>query len=189
MDCHFAFVETMADLTQSIRIVRNQRVMLDKALASLYGVETRTLLQAVRRNLVRFPPDFCFQLDDGEIRLLTSQSMISKKAGRGGRRTNAYAFTEQGVAMLSTVLRSPRAIAVNIEIMRAFVRFRELFTANSQLAEQLAALEERIDKRLLLQDRTIVEILNAIRALMARPSRPARPIGFVTDPVTRASET
>jgi len=156
-------------------------VILDGALAALYDVETRALVQAVKRNRSRFPVDFCFQLDDVEAaRFLTSQTVTSKKDRRGGRRTNPFAFTEQGVAMLSSVLRSSRAVAVNIEIMRAFVRLREAFSASKELAQQLAALESRIDKRLLEQDRTIVEILQAIRALMAAPARESRPIGFVT---------
>ena len=99
-------------------------MLLDADLAALYGVETRVLVQAVKRNLGRFPDDFMFQLDADEREALRSQSVISNTSGRGGRRYAPYAFTEQGVAMLSSVLNSPRAIAVNIEIMRAFVRLR-----------------------------------------------------------------
>ena len=162
-------------------MLRGQRVTLDQSLAALYDVETRILLQAVKRNIARFPPDFCFQLDGEETRGLTSRFVSSNQARRGGRRTQPYAFTEQGVAMLSSVLRSPRAIAVNMEIMRAFVRLRGAFDANEHLAQQLTALEERIDRRLLQHDRSIAEILNAIRALMGSEPRPSRPIGFVTD--------
>jgi ATP-dependent Clp protease ATP-binding subunit ClpA len=170
-------------MSSSIVVVRDQRVMLDWVLAALYDVETRALVQAVKRNSNRFPIDFCFQLDDAETaHFLRSQTVTSKKERRGGRRTNPFAFTEQGVAMLSSVLRSSRAVAVNVEIMRAFVRLREAFTVTKELAQQLAALESRIDKRLLEQDRTIVEILKAIRTLMAGPARESRPIGFITEP-------
>ena len=113
------------DITRSILVLRGQRVLLDAELAALYGVETRALIQAVHRNRARFPADFMFQLNAAEWLALRSQFVISK-AGRGGRRYPPYAFTEQGVAMLSSVLGSERAVAVNIEIMRAFVRMREL---------------------------------------------------------------
>lgn len=106
------------NIATRIAQVRGQRVMLDADLAELYGVETRALVQAVKRNVERFPDDFCFQLEPDETERLRSQTVISK-AGRGGRRTAPYALTEQGVSMLSSVLRSPRAIAINIEIMRA----------------------------------------------------------------------
>src|SRR5437588_1238774 len=109
-------------IERAILLLRDHKVMLDADLATLYAVETRVLVQAVKRNLERFPQDFMFQLDAEEVEVLRSQSVISNAPGRGGRRYAPYAFTEQGVAMLSTVLNSPRAIAVNIEIMRAFVR-------------------------------------------------------------------
>ncbi len=121
--------------------MRGQRVMLDADLAELYGVETRALVQAVKRNVERFPADFMFQLSGEEFSVLKSQSVTSKP-GRGGRRTAPYAFTEQGVAMLSSVLNSARAIAVNIEIMRAFIRLRELVASHQELAKRLAELEE-----------------------------------------------
>ena len=122
-----------------ILALREQRVMLDADLAQLYGVETRVLVQAVKRNLARFPEDFMFQLSAEEFANLRSQSVISS-AGQGGRRTAPYAFTEQGVAMLSSVLGSPRAIAVNIEIMRTFVRVRALAATHGDLAKRLAEL-------------------------------------------------
>ena len=109
-----------------ILLLREQRVMLDADLAELYGVQTKVLVQAVKRNRVRFPEDFMFQLSADEFAALRSQSVTSNTGGRGGRRTAPYAFTEQGVAMLSSVLGSARAIAVNIEIMRTFVRVRAL---------------------------------------------------------------
>lgn len=151
--------------------------MLDADLASLYAVPTRVLLQAVRRNAERFPKDFTFELTKQEVRDLRSQLVTSSW---GGRRSLPHVFTEQGVAMLSSVLRTPRAIAVNIEIMRAFVRLREVLVANEELAKQFAALEARIDKRLSDQDQAIVEILQAIRELMTPPANaPKRKIGFV----------
>lgn len=108
-------------ISEAILPIRGQRVLLDSALARLYGIETRVLVQAVNRNAARFPDDFCFRLTEEESRALRSQTVISN-TGRGGRRHAPYAFTEQGVAMLSSVLRSPTAIAVNVEIMRVFVR-------------------------------------------------------------------
>ena len=163
-------------ITRSILLLRGQKVLLDADLAELYGVETRVLVQAVKRNLSRFPEDFMFQLDAGELAALRSQSVISN-AGRGGRRHAPYAFTEQGVAMISSVLSSPQAIAVNIEIMRAFVRLREILAGNKELATKLTELE----RKLKTHDQTIAGILDAIRQLMTPPPAPKkRPIGFVT---------
>ena len=148
--------------------------MLDSHLAELYGVQTRILVQAVRRNAARFPPDFMFPLTDQEVASLRSQIVISNR--RGGRRWAYHAFTEQGVAMLSSVLRSGRAVATNIAIMRAFVRLREIVSANAQLAKKLDELERRVSGH----DEAITRIVQAIRELAA-PSdyRPARRIGFV----------
>jgi hypothetical protein len=144
-------------------------VILDADLAALYGVETRVLNQAVRRNRTRFPADFMFRLGNGEAAALRSQSVISNT--RGGRRNHPYVFTEQGVAMLSSVLRSPKAIAVNIEIMRAFVQLRRLLESNADLGRKLRELERRYDGQFRV-------VFDAIRALMSRPSRPPRRIGF-----------
>jgi hypothetical protein len=164
-------------IANAILVVRGCRVMLDADLAILYGVPTKVFLQAVRRNAERFPEDFMFQLSNQELRDLRSQFVTSSW---GGRRTTPCVFTEQGVAMLSSVLRTPRAIAVNIEIMRAFVRLREVLATNKELARRFAALETRIEKRLGDQDQVIVEILQAIRKLMSPPaSAPKRKIGFV----------
>ncbi|NWG87364.1 MAG: ORF6N domain-containing protein [Hydrogenophilaceae bacterium] len=160
-------------ISSAILVIRGQRVMLDADLAQLYGVETRALIQAVKRNLDRFPPDFMFQLANQELANLKSQFVISSW---GGRRTAPYAFTEQGVAMLSSVLRSSQAIAVNIEIMRAFVRLREWLTTNKELAAKLDALERKLSS----YDQAIAGILNAIRELMKPPETKKRPIGFVT---------
>jgi hypothetical protein len=172
-----------------ILLIRQHRVMLDYDLAALYGVEARALNQAVKRNLARFPADFMFQLTPAEaddIRRLVSQSVIpapgepsnssqtvmSSRKHRG-RSYRPYAFTEQGVAMLSSVLRSPRAVLVNIAIMRAFVRLREMLLTNADLARKLADLERKYDSQFKV-------VFDAIRQLMAPPPpQPPRPeIGF-----------
>ena len=128
-----------------IYIIRDERVMLDQDLAELYQVETKALVQAVQRNAKRFPPDFMFQLSFQEFTALRSQIVTSK--GRGGRRTAPYAFTEHGVAMLSSVLRSERAAEINIEVIRAFVKLRQLVVSNSELANRLNHLEQRYDSQ------------------------------------------
>lgn len=172
-----------------ILLLRKQRVMLDADLAQLYGVETRAVVQAVKRNAQRFPTDFMFQLDAPEWDSLRSQTVISNASspGRGGRRTAPYAFTEQGVAMLSTVLTSERAVAVNIEIMRTFVRVRELATTHQDLAKRLAELEMKTEGLELTHDafsrntrNQLKQVFDAIRELMTPPEPPKRPIGFVT---------
>ncbi|MGA7949590.1 MAG: ORF6N domain-containing protein [Thiobacillaceae bacterium] len=160
-------------ISQSILLLRGQKVLLDADLAELYGVETKVLLQAVRRNLERFPEDFMFQLTADEFGNLRSQFVTSSW---GGRRYAPYVFTEQGVAMLSSVLKSPRAIAVNIEVMRAFVRLREMLSSNKELAAKLNELERKLTSH----DQAIAGILNAIRELMKPPEASRRPIGFVT---------
>jgi hypothetical protein len=134
-------------ITRAIIVLRGHRILLDEDLAALYGVETKVLVQAFKRNLARFPADFMFQLTVMEWADLRSQSVTSK-LGRGGRRYTPYAFTEQGVAMLSSVLSSKRAIAVNIEIMRAFVQLRGLLASNKELARRFEQLEARLDKKL-----------------------------------------
>ena len=129
-----------------IRVIRGVAVMLDIDLASLYGVTPKQLLQAMRRNRNRFPPDFVFQLTNQEFARLRSQIVTSNApVGRGGRRYQIRAFTEQGVAMLSSVLRSDTAVRVNIEIMRAFVQLRRMLGANEELARKLDALEQKYD--------------------------------------------
>ncbi|HEV2720412.1 MAG TPA: ORF6N domain-containing protein, partial [Thermoanaerobaculia bacterium] len=132
-------------IVKAIVIVRKKKVLLDRDLAAMYCVATRVLIQAVKRNISRFPADFMFQLTAREAQRLRSQIVISKT--RGGRRTTPYAFTEEGVAMLSSVLRSRRAIAVNVEIMRAFVRLRELFNQHRDLARKISELEKRYDSK------------------------------------------
>jgi hypothetical protein len=170
-----------------ILALREQRVMLDADLAQLYGVETRVLVQAVKRNLSRFPEDFMFQLSAEEFAALRSQTVISNIEGRGGRRTAPYAFTEQGVAMLSSVLGSARAIAVNIEIMRTFVRVRALAATHGDLAKRLGELEHATEALAMSHDtlnhntrEQFKQVFDALRALMTPPETPKRPIGFVT---------
>jgi len=159
-------------VARSIRSVRGLRVILDSDLARLYGVEARTLLQAVKRNAERFPPDFMIQLEKQEVTNLRSQIVIS--SGHGGRRYSPYAFTEQGVAMLSSVLRSRRAILVNIEIMRAFVLLRRLLATNVELARKLAELEAKYDRQFKV-------VFDAIRDLMTAPEPGiGRPVGFAS---------
>lgn len=161
-------------IERAILLIRGQKVMLDADLAALYGVATRVLVQAVKRNLSRFPDDFMFQLTAEEFAALRSQSVISNaNRPRGGRRYAPYAFTEQGVAMLSSVLRSKRAIQVNIEIMRAFVRLRQMLTSRADLARKLDALERKYDAQFKV-------VFDAIRELMRPPVRKPRPIGFRT---------
>jgi hypothetical protein len=169
------------DITRTILILRGHKVLLDEELATLYGVEIRVLVQAVKRNAERFPEDFMLQLTAEEWSALRSQS-VTLKAGRGQHRKYLpYAFTEQGVAMLSSVLRSPRAIAVNIQIMRAFVHMREMLGSNRELAKRLDQLEVRLDKKLGEHDAAIAAILSAIRQLMHPPASKRRPIGFTAD--------
>lgn len=163
-------------ISSRIFIARGQRIMLDVDLARLYRVSTSALIQAVKRNPGRFPPDFMFRLTEQELRDLRSQSVISKPGpGRGGRRSPPYAFSEQGVAMLSSVLRSERAIAVNIAIMRAFVRLRELASADAELKRQLDDLERRVGGH----DHAIQSIVRAIRDLAAPVPSSKRRIGFL----------
>jgi ORF6N domain len=179
-------VVPVQDITRAILVLRGQRVLLDAELATLYAVETRVLIQAVRRNLDRFPADFMFQLTAPEWAALRSQ-IVTLKAGRGQHRKYLpYVFTEQGVAMLSSVLRTKRAIAVNIQIMRAFVRMRGLLSSNRELARRFQQLEARLDKKLAEHDGAIAAILSAIRELMNSPQPKRRGIGFTAD-LTRSS--
>jgi hypothetical protein len=159
-------------IENSILLIRGEKVILDEDLAFLYGVSTKVLIQAVKRNKERFPMDFMFHLNKEEFASLRSQFVTSKiKAGRGGRRYPPYAFTEEGVAMLSSVLNSPRAIKVNIEIMRAFVRLRKILASHTGLARKLEKLEKKYDS----QFRVVFE---AIRQLMAPKEPLNKKIGF-----------
>jgi hypothetical protein len=167
---------------QRIVLLRGQKVMLDRDLAQLYGVATKALNQAVKRNRGRFPADFMFQLTFEEWDASRSQTVTASNTAKGMRsqivtasRRNIgampYAFTEQGVAMLSSVLRSKRAVMVNIEIMRAFVRLRQILGAHADLARKLAALERKYDSQ-------FKAVFDAIRELMTPPPAKKRPIGF-----------
>ena len=158
-------------IEKAILLIRGQKVMLDADLAALYGVETRVLVQAVKRNIERFPEDFMFQLSKEEADFLRSQ-IVTLKKGRGQySKYLPYAFTEQGVAMLSSVLRSQRTIQVNIEIMRAFIRLRRMLASHVELARKLDALEKKYDAQ-------FKQVFEAIRQLMTPPEPKRRPIGF-----------
>lgn len=169
---------TTATVAVEILLLRGHKVLLDADPATLYGVETRVLVQAVqavKRNLERFPDDFMFQLTWEEAQPLRSQSVRLKRGANVKYRP--YAFTEQGVAMVSSVLRSPQAVAVNIEVMRAVVRLREVLAGN----KEMAAKPNELERKLKGHDQSIAGILDAIRLLMAPPPEPKRrPIGFVT---------
>ena len=161
------------EIAELIQLIRGKRVMLDADLAQLYAVETGHLNRAVKRNAERFPPDFIFQLSDQEFEILKCQSGISRLWG--GRRTPPFAFSEQGVAMLSSVLKSKEAALVNIEIMRAFVRMREVIGAHAELSLKLEQLEYRLGKH----DDEIAGLFEAIKQLM-KPveNTKKRKIGF-----------
>ena len=188
------------NLARFVFFIRSEKVMLDSDLARLYGVEARALNQAVARNRKRFPADFMFQLTPREYESLRSQTVISKeggstddvsqsvmsslgrherlrsqimtsKTGRGGRRYRPYAFTEQGVAMLSSVLRSTRAVEVNIAIMRTFVQLRRLMDTNRDLARKIKALEKKYDEQFAV-------VFEAIKELITPPEPPKKQIGF-----------
>jgi phage regulator Rha-like protein len=163
-------------IERRIYLIRGHKVMLDSDLAALYQVPTKSLNLAVRRNQDRFPEDFMFQVSQDEMESLRFQIETSNE-GRGGRRYLPYAFTEQGVAMLSSVLRSKRAVHVNIAIMRAFVRLRELLATNRDLAAKIDALEKKYEQH----DATIKQVFEAIRQLMA-PNPHRRQIGFRGSP-------
>lgn len=155
--------------------LRETRVMLSPHLAELYGVEPRALVQAVKRNARRFPEDFMFQLTTAEFAGLKSQFVISK--GRGGaRRALPYAFTEQGVAMLSAVLNSPRAVQTSVEIVRAFIRRRRVIFSVKELGRKVAGIERRLGSH----DADIQDILSALKQLMSPPGKPGKEIGFHT---------
>jgi hypothetical protein len=166
-------------LEERILNIRGLSVLLDTDLALLYGVTPGALMQAVRRNAERFPLDFVFQLRNQEVTYLKSQTVISKPGeGRGGRRSNPYAFTEQGVAMLSSVLRSEIAVQVNIEIMRAFVRLRRATLVSGELMKLVEDLSKRVDTH----DGAITDLVEAIRQLaISPPQKRSRPIGFTAD--------
>ncbi|MEA5115776.1 MAG: ORF6N domain-containing protein [Geobacteraceae bacterium] len=154
-----------------IYLIRGQKVLLDSDLAVLYGIETKNLNRVVKRNLSRFPQDFMFQLTSDESKGLRFQIGTSNEAGRGGRRYNPFVFTEQGVAMLSSVLNTERAVQANIAIMRAFVQLRELATSNRAISRRLDELEQKYDSQFKV-------VFEAIREMMALPAKKVRKIGF-----------
>jgi hypothetical protein len=160
-------------IEKAIYVLRGQRVMLDEDLADLYGVTTKRLNEQVKRNLGRFPHEFMFQLIFQELTSLRSQIATSKTQGRGGRRHLPYVFTEHGVAMLSSVLNSERAIQVNIAIIKAFVRLRQMLASHVELARKLTALEKKYDAQFKV-------VFDAIRQLMEPPPAKRRNIGFHT---------
>ena len=170
-------------ITRAILVLRGQRVILDSDLAAIYGVSTKRFNEQVRRNRIRFPADFMFQLTAEELHSLRSQFATSKTApsGRGGRRYLPYAFTEHGAIQAANVLNSPRAIAMGVYVVRAFVRMREMLVSNKELAQKLDQLEARIEKRLATHDEAIAAILSAIRELMNPPPPKQRSIGFTAD--------
>jgi hypothetical protein len=171
---HQAEVIPAPTIAPLIRCLRDQRVILDADLALLYGVQTRALVQAVKRNTDRFPEDFLFQLSPAEAARLRSQTVISK-TGRGGRRYPPYAFTEHGALMAATILNSPRAVAMSVYIVRAFVKLREDLAANAAILKRLA----EIDKTLLIHDTALREIFQQLRPLLEPPPAPPKPeIGF-----------
>ena len=162
-------------IERRILLIRGQKVMLDRDLAELYEVETRALVQAVKRNNARFPSDFIFQLTKAELENWRSQIVISNPTARMGLRRRPYAFTEHGIAMLSSVLNSERAIQVNVQIIRAFIRLRQLLASHEDLARKLNALEKKYDAQFKV-------VFDAIRQLMEPPPpKPKRQIGFRTD--------
>jgi len=164
-------IVTRETIEQKIFLIRGQKVMLDKDLAELYGIETKVLKQAVKRNIKRFPADFMFDLTKEEFKILRSQIVTSSW---GGIRYTPMAFAEQGVAMLSSVLKSDRAIQVNIQIMRVFTRMRQMLATHKELAQKLEEHEQRIEQH----DGEIATIFEAIHQLMAPPETSRKKIGF-----------
>ena len=159
-------------IERSILLIRGQKVMLDADLAALYGVETKQLVRAVKRNIFRFPDDFMFQLSKDEFENLRYH--FGTSSHWGGRRYPPYAFTEHGVAMLSSVLNSPRAVQVNIQIMRTFAKLRDIISQHKDLARKLNELERKYDAQFKV-------VFDAIRELMRPQESKKRPIGFLVE--------
>lgn len=159
-------------IEQKIYVIRGERVMLDSNLAAIYGVETRVFNQAIRRNIDRFPEDFMFRLTAEEYNSLMSQIVISK-TGRGGRRKLPLAFTEHGALMAANVLNSKRAVEASVQVVRAFVKMRNMLASNDQLSKKIEALEKKYDSQFKV-------VFDAIRKLMLPPDKPKGGIGFVS---------
>ena len=156
-------------IQQCIYLIRKQKVMLDKDLADLYGVKPIALRQQVKRNMDRFPPDFMYQLTDKEVTILLSQNVIPSRKSLGGY--NPYGFTEQGVAMLSSVLRSKRAVEVNIAIMRTFVKLREILATNALLRHKIESLERKYDEK-------FQQVFAVLQFMLKEETKPKEPFGF-----------
>jgi ORF6N domain len=172
-ETHMTSPREIQTVENAIHLVRGQRVMLDSDLAAIYGVSTMRLNEQLRRNKKRFPSDFAFQLTREEFTTLISQFAISKK-GRGGRRTLPWVFTEHGAIMLASVLNSDIAVEASVRVVRAFVRLREIVSANAELAAKFAELERRLDSH----DEAIAQLFAAIRQLLAPAPEKKREIGF-----------
>lgn len=160
-------------IASSILLVRNQKVMLDADLAKIYGVTTKRLNQQVKRNLHRFPPDFMFQLTEKEETFLRLQTATSN-SGRGGRRHLTYVFTEHGAVMLAAVLNSPIAVDASIQVVRAFIRLRQILASHVELSRKVDALEKKFDGQ-------FKSVFDVIRQLMNPPTEPKRRIGIISD--------
>jgi hypothetical protein len=166
-------------ISSRIHVVRDQRVILDSDLAAIYGVTTRQLNQAIKRNKARFPSDFMFRLSAAEHSNLMSQ-IVTSSSRHGGRRKRLWAFTEHGAVQAANVLRSERAIAMGVFVVRAFVRLRQMVASNKELHRRLDDLEDRLGRKLETHDQAITGLINTIRELMS-PKPPVRAIGFTAD--------
>ncbi len=180
MDKNMAIV-TQESIAQLIFQIRGRKVILDKDLAAIYGVQTFRFNEAVKRNRDRFPDDFMFQLTKEEVETLISQNAMSKP-GRGGRRTLPYAFTEHGAVMAANILKSPRAVQMSVFVVRVFLKMREILVEQQDLARKLADLEERLTERLDVHETAIVEVLRQVMILLNppqdSPKKPNKSIGF-----------
>jgi hypothetical protein len=178
MAMNLTAVSNVEQITRSIFVLRGQRVILDRDLGTIYGVSTGRLNEAVKRHAGRFPADFMFQVTAQELENLRSQFATSSW---GGRRYRPFVFTEHGAIQAANVLNSPRAVAMGVHVVRAFVQLRELLASNKELAHRFAQLETRLDKKLTDHDEAIAAILSAIRQLMNPPVPRRRPIGFTAN--------
>ena len=165
---------------RTILVLRGHRVILDSDLAALYGVTVSVFNQAVKRNIERFPADFAFQLTREERETLRSQIVISKTERRGGRQYLPFAFTEHGAVMAASVLNSPKAVEMSVEVVRAFVRLRQILAANRQLAARVDDLERKMNQSNAAHSKHIGTLFDAVRSLMTAPEKPKRQIGFQT---------
>ena len=172
---------SLEQVAQSILFLRGQRVILDRELAVTYGVETRALNQAVKRNIERFPEDFMFRLSRAEAEALNRSQSVTGSQKHRDPRFPPHAFTEHGAIMAASVLNSAQAVEMSVYVVRAFVHLRELLSSNRELARRFAQLETRLDKKLTEHDLAIAAILSAIRELMHPTPPKRRPIGFTAD--------